>query len=894
MKIETSIPRDFTRVKEKIIFNLSKRQLVCFGLAASIGIPSYFLLKSIAGPTAAMLGMVAIMIPMFLFAMYEKLGQPLEVLVKNFVRTKFFRTRVRLYREKELKATEESKDKSITVKLQRWITKDSPKTAQETIPYLKMYHDGTCKVSEGYYSRSIVFSDRNYTLLKEEEKKLIFHDWGELLKLFGEEVRFQLSYMSLPIDWREQRKKLFIPYRPDGLNNLREEQSLMMYQNKRAGSKDLEEVRVLTFGIYESRLEQANEKLYAIEKQVMEHFEQMNVDAVSMSGIDRLRVMHRMMHLEDRESFYFDWNELSHKKKCTKDYIAPCFFYFNEAASFTMGETYVAVSYVSVLASKLNDEILKDIVKTDSVQIASIHAQVVEQVKAVKMVKNAITEIDCSKITEQKKAVRTGYDMDIIPENLNLYANDVRVLLKALENEDEKLFFVMFLLLNTGKSKRKLEEHYEASKRTVGQKNCELHRLNYLQEQGFVSSLPLANNQIDIRRVLTTSSTAVFMPFVSQELFHDTESAICYGMDQLTKKLIVADRKQLKVPNALIVGSSGSGKSFKTKKEILFVILKTKDDVIVCDPESEYRPLVEKLGGQVIRISAGSKDYINPLDINWNYSDGDSPLLMKSDFVLSLFELVLDGRRGIEPEERSAIDSCLPKIYKKYFEEPIPENMPILEDLYEELLKRGDIYAKRVAMAMEIYVTGSLNFFNHRTNVDLKNRLVCFDIKDLGTQMKKIGLLIVQDFVWGKITANRSVGKSTWYYADEFHLLLRDERTAAHAVEIWKRFRKYGGICTGITQDAKDFLVSSQVENIMENSDMVLMFNQGTGDRNLLQERFELSKEQLSYITGAKEGKGLIYYGGVILPFEDDYPKDSETYQLMTTKLSEVVPYEGK
>ncbi|MBR5897774.1 MAG: ATP-binding protein, partial [Lachnospiraceae bacterium] len=355
-----------------------------------------------------------------------------------------------------------------------------------------------------------------------------------------------------------------------------------------------------------------------------------------------------------------------------------------------------------------------------------------------------------------------------------------------------------------------------------------------------------------------------------------------------SNNLIMVDRKLLKNPNGLILGTPGSGKSFAAKREIANAFLVTDDDVIISDPESEYSPLVERFGGQVIKISPTSTQYINPMDINMNYSDDDNPVTLKADFILSLCELIVGGKEGLKPVEKTVIDRCIHQIYQRYFANPIPENMPLLEDLYKELLKQSEAEAKNVATALEIYVTGSLNVFNHRTNVDITNRLVCYDIKDLGKQLKKIGMLVVQDQVWGRVTANRSEGKSTRYYMDEMHLLLREDQTAAYTVEIWKRFRKWGGIPTGITQNVKDFLQSKEVENIFENSDFVYMLNQAVGDRQILSKQLNISPHQLSYVTHSGPGEGLIFYGNVILPFVDRFPKDIELYRIMTTRLSEI------
>ncbi len=330
---------------------------------------------------------------------------------------------------------------------------------------------------------------------------------------------------------------------------------------------------------------------------------------------------------------------------------------------------------------------------------------------------------------------------------------------------------------------------------------------------------------------------------------------------------------------------SGSGKSFSAKREIANAFLVTDDDIIINDPEGEYSPLVNRLKGQVIKISPNSTQFINPMDINANYSEEDNPLSLKADFILSLCELVVGGKEGLLPVEKTVIDRCVHLIYRKYFADPCPENMPILEDLYNALLQQDEKEAHHVATALEIYVKGSLNLFNHRTNVNVNNRIVCYDIKELGKQMKKLGMLIVQDQVWGRVTANRSSGKSTRYYMDEMHLLLKEEQTAAYSVEIWKRFRKWGGVPTGLTQNVKDLLSSREVENIFENSDMIIMLNQAAGDRQILAKQLNISPHQLSYVTHSGEGEGLLFFGNVILPFVDRFPTDLELYRIMTTKL---------
>ena len=367
----------------------------------------------------------------------------------------------------------------------------------------------------------------------------------------------------------------------------------------------------------------------------------------------------------------------------------------------------------------------------------------------------------------------------------------------------------------------------------------------------------------------------------------ESKESLYMGLNSLSNGMIMADRKLLKNPNGLILGTPGSGKSFATKREILNTFIVTTDDILICDPEAEYYPLVNYLGGQIIKIGQSSKQYINPLDINLNYSDDDDPVSLKADFILSFMELVVGGKAGLKAEEKSAIDFAVSRIYQRYFENPVPENMPILQDLYEELKRQDDVVRRHSAQCMYLYVEGSNNLFNHRTNVDLNNRIVCFDIKSLGKTLKKLGMLVVQDAVWNRVTVNREQHKYTRFYIDEFHLLLKDELTAAYSMEIWKRFRKWGGIPTGITQNVKDFLASKEIENIFDNSDFVYMLNQGADDRDILAQKLDISQHQIKYVTNVGQGEGLIFFGDIVQPFVDRFPKDTVMYTLLTTKPGE-------
>lgn len=764
-----------------------------------------------------------------------------------------------------------------------------PRTAQQSIPFERMFQNGICRVGSDFYSKTIQFQDINYQLALQEDKTEIFEEWCSFLNFFDSSIHFEFSFMNMATDAEAFGRSIAIAHKKDEFNGIRDEYSSMLFHQMEAGNNGLTKTKYLSFGIKASSMKEAKPRLSHIETDILNNFKRIGVRAKSLNGAERLELMHSQFHMGEDEKFNFDWKWLPGTGLSVKDFIAPSGLNFKNGRAFQVGSMYGAMSFLSITASDISDRLLADFLGMESSQIVTMHIQSVDQNEAIKTVKHTITELDRSKIEEQKKAVRAGYDMDIIPSDLATYGNDAKALLKELQSQNERMFLLTFLILNTGKTQQELDNNvFQAS--SIAQKhNCNLVRLDYQQEQGLMSSLPLAYNQIDIQRGMTTSSTAIFVPFTTQELFQPDKEALYYGLNALSNNLIMVDRKKLKNPNGLILGTPGSGKSFSAKREIANAFLVTDDDVIISDPESEYSPLVERFGGQVIKISPTSSQFINPMDINMNYSDDDNPVALKADFILSLCELIVGGKEGLQPIEKTVIDRCIHKIYQKYFENPAPENMPLLEDLYNALLEQEESEAKHVATALEIYVHGSLNVFNHRTNVDITNRLVCYDIKDLGKQLKKIGMLVVQDQVWGRVTENRSAGKSTRYYMDEMHLLLRDEQTAAYTVEIWKRFRKWGGIPTGITQNVKDLLASKEVENIFENSDFVYMLNQAVGDRQILAKQLNISPHQLSYVTHSGEGEGLLFYGNVILPFVDRFPTDLELYRLLTTKLNEVV-----
>lgn len=749
-----------------------------------------------------------------------------------------------------------------------------------------MFPDGICRVTDSYYTKTVQFQDINYQLNQNEDKTAIFDGWCDFLNYFDSSVRFQLSFVNMSANKDNYARYITISPQGDDFDSIRLEYTQMLQNQLARGNNGLIKTKYLTFGVEADGLKAAKPRLERIETDILNNFKRLGVAAEPMNGMERLRLLHGMLHMDEQEPFRFSWDWLAPSGLSVKDFIAPSSFEFRTGRSFGVGRRIGCASFLQILAPELNDRMLADFLDMESSLIVSMHVQSVDQVKAIKTIKRKITDLQKMTIEEQKKAVRAGYDMDIIPSDLATYGTEAKKLLQDLQSRNERMFLLTFIVVNTAGSRRQLDNNVFQAASIAQKYNCQLTRLDFRQEEGLMSSLPLGLNQIEIQRGLTTSSVAIFIPFTTQELFQDGKEALYCGLNALSNNLIMVDRKRLKNPNGLILGTPGSGKSFAAKREIANVFLVTDDDIIICDPEAEYGPLVERLHGQVIKISPTSPHYINPMDLNLNYSDDENPLSLKSDFILSLCELIVGGKDGLMPVEKTIIDRCVRMVYRDYLSDPKPENMPILEDLYNELRRQEEKEAQYIATALEIYVSGSLNVFNHRTNINIENRIVSFDIKELGKQLKKIGMLIVQDAVWNRVTINREAHKSTRYYIDEMHLLLREEQTAAYTVEIWKRFRKWGGIPTGITQNVKDLLSSREVENIFENSDFILMLNQASGDRQILAKQLNISPHQLSYVTHSGEGEGLLFYGNVILPFVDRFPR-GELYDLLTTKPQE-------
>ncbi len=774
-----------------------------------------------------------------------------------------------------------------------------PDTAQKTITFERMYQDGTCQVTHSFYTRMVEFYDINYELLDTEEQGEILNSYSKFINYFDPSVKFQLFLFNRQVNGKKLMEQVEISLQGNEFDELIQELSDMLKNQMAKGRNGIIKSKYLIFGIEATGFKEARARLNSIQNDIIKNLQSIGTRVKVLDGKKRLCVLHEYFNQDTMEPFHFSFSEQVESGKSVKDYIAPPGFDFRNPNRFKSGDMYGCVSYVDILAPKFTDELLKKLLDINDNLTVSMHMQTMTPAEGIKMVKKALSDVQKMKVDEQKKAVRGGYDMDILPPDILTYEKEILQLLEDLNNSNQKIIKMTFLITCYGRTKRALENITQRVSGIIQQANCNLRCLQYLQEQGLMASAPIGINETGIERNLTTKSTAILVPFSTQELFM-LSPAIYYGLNALSHNMIFGDRKRLRNPNGVILGTPGSGKSFIGKKEMLFVFFVTTDDIIICDPEGEYFLIVKALNGEVIKLATNSQNYINPMDIQISHKGDKEALQLKSDFLITLCDVIAGGKDGLENDEKGIIDTCIDRIYDDYFKNPVPENMPILEDLYNELLKYEpnnidkelamEVKAKavRIANNLYLYVHGSQNYFNHRTNVDSRNRIVCFDTKDLGKQLKKIGMLIVQDAVWNRVSYNREQRIATRYYCDEFHLLLREKQTASYVVEMWKRFRKWGGIPTGLTQNVSDFLQSPEIESIFGNSDFVCLLNQNISDQEILADKLCISNRQLDYVTNAEQGSGLIRFDNIIIPFVDHYPKDTKTYKIMTTKPEEM------
>ena len=756
-------------------------------------------------------------------------------------------------------------------------------SAQQTIPYVRMLPDGVCQLPGGLFTKTLAYEDINYSVASTEDQSAIFNGWSAFLNYFDATIPFQLTFINRR-SHSGGRYKINIPPAHDAFDSIREEYREMLKGQIARSNNGIDRAKYITFGVPADDLAAARPRLGRVEADVLGNFKRLGVSAAPLDGQERLAVLHGQTHPgPQREPFSFRWKDIVQTGQGTKEAIAPFGgFDFTRPRLFRVGRYWGAASYLQIMASELSDQLLREILELDAELTVTLHIQTVDQSRAIKTIKGKVSDIGKMKVEEQKKAMRAGYDPDILPPDLITFSKDAADLLSDLQSRNERMLLLTFTVINLAPTRERLENDVFTVGGIAQKYNCTLRRLDWQQEQAYVSSLVLGRNEIEIQRGMTTSSTAIFVPFITRELRMGGQ-AIYYGMNALSHNVIMADRKKLKSANGMYLGSTGSGKSFSAKRELIHVFLATQDRIIIVDPMGEYVPLVRRLGGQVIEIAPDSPSHINPMDIRLDLEGGESPLSLKADFLLSLCELVVGGKDGLQPIEKTVIDRCVRQVYRELALGIGSGEMPLLQDLYEELLKQPEPEAQRVATALELYCTGSLNLFNHHTNVDLTSRVVCIVLKGMGENLRKIAMHVTDEFVTSAVNTNFEEGVATWCYFDEFHILLRDPLTASYFVSIWKMLRKKGCVPSALTQNVKDLLASREIENILDNTDFLVLLSQAQSDRAILAKQLGISEHQLSYITQSNSGEGLLFYGSVTIPFVDRFPK-GEIYDLLTTR----------
>ena len=764
--------------------------------------------------------------------------------------------------------------------------KRAPKSAAESIPFESMEEDGLMALGNKKYSIMLEFSDKNYIQVDEPEQKDIWSEWCMLLNSLDLEATYQMVFFNRKKDVEYLARHLEMEAKDSENKVIVNELNQFQKNILKTGNKGIDKSRyfVITFS---APYFKAKGKAKEIKERVVDEFmDKLEVEARMLNGYERLSVLFLMLNPYKDEKFIFNWDAVKNGGISEKEQITNHAFEFGKRPDrFMLGSKVGTVSYLKLSASQISDRMLCSFLDLDCELTVSIHFTPINQEKALKYSKMLVSNLQKMKIDEQKQAARQGYGMENISPQLKRDIEAAEKLLDDVSKNDEKMFLVTITFVQVADSMQELERNFNKARAIANEQTCELIRLEHQQEDGFFTSLPLGKNIVNIDRQLTTTSLGVFLPFKIKELFQFKDS-ICMGYNKITGHIIMADVKTLANPNTLVLGTPGRGKSFIVKLMMIMIYMKLRDDIFICDPEGEYHPLVRLLKGQRIRLAQGSKEYINPLHIDPDCDFSSDPIGNKCQLIMSIYEQIL-GSGKIGAYERSILDRCTHNIYKKFLITKKVEDLPILEDLYDELGRQKEETADYLRTSLEVYVHGSLNYFNHRNNVDINNRVVCFDIKDLGDQLKSFAMLVVQETVWGRVTLNRSKGNYTRYFIDEFHLLLKEPQTAIYSKEMWKRFRKWGGIPVGITQNVSDLLLSPEIQSIFYNSDCYILLGQASGDADVLKESLKLSNEQYKTILTRNRGEGLFIFGNTILPFVARIDENTKLYKTITTKVDE-------
>jgi type IV secretory pathway VirB4 component len=677
-----------------------------------------------------------------------------------------------------------------------------------------------------------------------------------------------------------------LPKNNDPFDKYRFEYNNMINSQLKKGRNDITKEKYITYTIKSDNLKDARSIFSSFDEKIITNFKRMGSSARVLTGTERAKTLHDILNLERENLFNCNIKQINKYGHITKDVLVPdsLKFKFNY---FCIGDKFAKIIFLRDFPSYLNDCFIADITDFSFNMLLTINIKSVLPDKAIKLVKKQITGMEANKLEYQKRASKSGYSQDIVPYELKHSLNQAEDLLNELLNKNQKMFLTNLLIMITADTKDELNKKTDSILSCARKFLCYMGTLNYQQEDALKSILPIGTNKLKVQRTLTTDSTAVLIPFTSQNIFQ--KNGMYYGLNSISKNMVIFNRKSLKNSNGFILGTPGSGKSFAAKREMINVLLNTNDDVIILDPESEYENLVKNFNGEIIKLSANTNNYINPLDLNQNYSDDEDPISIKSEFILSLCEILLNSKNGLTSKEKTIIDRCLKKTYTRYLQNFDKSTTPTLLDFHEILESQPETEATDISLSLEIYTKGSLSIFSKKSNVNYNNRFVSYNIKDLGNQLKTIGMLIVLDNIWNRITQNRQIGKRTWLYMDEAHLLFKNDYSANFIHELYKRARKWGCIPTSITQNVSEILQSNQAKTMTSNSDFLLIFNQSASDREELSKLLKISDTQISYVTNSQAGQGLLYTGEFTIPFFDNFPKHLNLYNMMTTKPDEII-----
>ena len=758
-----------------------------------------------------------------------------------------------------------------------------PNGVQDCIPIKSIYKDGIFEVSKNKYSKCFRFTDINYAVASRPDKESMFLKYSELLNSLDPGATSKITVLNRRLNKVDYEHNIMIPKANDSLDEYREEYNKILL-DKALGSNSIIQEKFLTISVNKKSYEEAKTYFSRISADISNHFNALGSRCKELDATDRLRLVHNFYRTGEENIFTWDMIDNMRKGHSFKDYISPDTFRF-EKDYFEMGDKFGRVFFLKDYASYIKDDMVAELTDLNRNLMLSIDIIPIPMDEAIREVENRRLGVETNITNWQRRQNNNNNFSAVIPYDMEQQRKESKEFLDDLTTRDQRMFVCVLTMVLIADSKGQLELDTESLLATGRKHLCQLAILKYQQKDGLNTSMPYGIRKINALRTLTTESLAVFMPFRVQEINH--ENGIYYGDNVISKNMILADRRELLNGNSFILGVSGSGKSFSAKNEIVSIALRDPNaDIIIIDPEREYPKLVEALGGEDIHISATSNNHINAMDMNADYGDGANPVILKSEFILSLCEHLM-GSINLGPKEKSIIDRCTSKVYRVYQQGNYQGVPPTLQDFREELLKQPEREAKQIALAIELFTNGSLNTFAKNTNVDTNNRIICYDILDLGKQLLPIGMLVVLDSILNRITANRAKGRNTYIFIDEIYLLFQHEYSANFLFTLWKRVRKYGAYCTGITQNVDDLLQSHTARTMLANSEFIVMLNQGTTDRTELAKLLSISDTQMSYITDVGAGKGLLKVGSSLIPFINKFPSDTKLYKLMTTKPGE-------